>query len=107
MYVKSSRNGYSKEIGEKYVDQSKPLYFLSSFVEKQFEWENNQRTDTISGYRYWFVQDGVNPFRIKFKDELKEIPAILSEVKIPDLEGIEVKNKVYFKANKLEVDNEG
>lgn len=103
MFVKRDRNGYSQEVAGKYIDQNKPLYIVSTFVEKQFNWVNNQRTDEVTGYRYWFIQDGVNPFRIKFTEELKELPPFQSEVKIPDLEAIEVRNKVHFKASMLEV----
>lgn len=103
MYVKSNKNGYSKTIGEKYVDQSRPLYFVSSEVEIVKVWENGRPTDEIDGYRYSFVQEGVNPFKIKFQNDLKELPPLLSQIKVPDLEGIEVRNKVYFRANELEV----
>lgn len=103
MFVKNIKNNYTKETAGKYIENDKPIYFLSSRVETMYEYENNQRTGEIKGFKYHFVQDGVNPFVVKFKNELKEIPPILTEVSLPDLEAIEVRNKVHFRATQLEV----
>ncbi|MGO3096117.1 MAG: hypothetical protein ACTIIY_08380 [Lacticaseibacillus paracasei] len=92
------KSGYSPEVAEDYIDSKKPVIFLSSFVEKQFKYEDNHRTNEVSGYKYWFVQEGLNPFSVKFSEELNEGLNLLDEVFFVELEGIEIRGNVYFRA---------
>ncbi|MBB2507474.1 hypothetical protein G5S33_00865 [Staphylococcus cohnii subsp. cohnii] len=96
------KNGYSSEVAKRYVED-KDIYFVSSFPEVQFKYENDQRTNEITGYKYYFLQEGLNPFIIKFEDEIKELPPFLSKVTIENLEGIEIRSNVYFKAQSITV----
>lgn len=91
-------SGYSNEIGEKYIDIFQPVIFLSSYVEKQYKYENNQRTETIDGYKYWFIQAGLNPFKVKFSKKLNEGLNLFDEISFEEFEGIEIRGNVYFRA---------
>lgn len=98
-----NKNGYSLEIANKYVSGDKDLYWVSSFEEIQYRYEDNQRTNEIAAYKYYFAQEGLNPFAVKFEKKIKSMPEFLSKVKLVGLEGIEVRNNVYFKAQDIEV----
>lgn len=42
---------------------------VASEVETQYNWVDNKRTDEVVGYKLYFVQEGVNPFAVKFFGE--------------------------------------
>lgn len=92
------KSGYSKETAERYVDPSNPLNYLSSFVEKVYKYADGHRTNEISGFRYWFFQDGLNPFQIKFDKPLSEGLNPFDQVMIEGLQAVEIRGNVYFKA---------
>lgn len=93
----SQTNHYSEATAQKFILPEKPIYCTTSFVETQYEYVDNQRTETIRGYKLWFVQEGLNPFSVKFETQPK-LPAFLSIIQFENLQGIEIRNNVYFKA---------
>ena len=52
----------------------------------------------------YFVQEGVNPFAVKFEKKPK-LPTFLSEVTLDKLEAIEIRSKVYFRAENVKEKN--
>ena len=79
-----------------------PTQCTTSFIEKQYEYVDRQRTDNITGYKLWFVQEGLNPFTVKFEKE-PTLPPFLSIVEFDNLQGIEIRNNVFFKADGFKV----
>ncbi|MCP9309815.1 hypothetical protein [Lacticaseibacillus paracasei] len=93
------KSGYSREVADQYVDSNKPVTYVTSFAEKQYRYEDNRRTDEVSGYRYWFFQEGLNPFQVKFPKTLNEGLNPFDELNFDGLEGIEIRGNVYFRAD--------
>ncbi|MFT8425150.1 MAG: hypothetical protein ABF682_02425 [Liquorilactobacillus sp.] len=58
--------------------------------------------DEIKGYKLYFSQEGVNPFAVKF-EKMPSLPPFLSEVKLDNLEAIEIHSNVYFSAEGVRV----
>lgn len=90
-------NHYSEETAHQYIKKGLPLKCATSFIEVQHEYVENKRTDKITGYKVWFVQEGLNPFSVKFEKEPR-LPSFLALVELENLQGIEIRNNVYFKA---------
>lgn len=101
MKIRNKRNGYSHELATTYISEDKPVISLSTEVETQHVWNNGQRTDKISGYQAWFVQEGLEPFKVKFENN-PQLPQFLSAVHLKDLEACQVRNNIYFRANGIE-----
>lgn len=95
-------NHYSEATARKFILPDKPTQCTTSFIETQYEYVDKQRTDTIKGYKLWFVQEGLNPFSVKFEKK-PTLPPFLSIVEFDTLEGIEIRNNVYFKADGFKV----
>ncbi|EMK3850198.1 hypothetical protein AAD008_002100 [Listeria innocua] len=102
MRTKSSTNSYSETTVPQYISPEKPIINVSSEIEVQYNWVDGKRTDEITGYRLYFSQDGVNPFAVKFKKK-PPLPTFLTEVKLDTLEAIEIRSKVYFRAEGIRV----
>ncbi len=95
-------NGYSEATAQKFIKSDVPTQCTTSFIETQYEYVDRQRTDNITGYKLWFVQEGLNPFTVKFEKE-PTLPPFLSIVEFDNLQGIEIRNNVYFKADGFKV----
>ncbi|MCT0017222.1 hypothetical protein EFE32_10395 [Lactococcus lactis subsp. lactis] len=80
-------NQYSEQTARKFVPTNIPVKCVTAHIETQFEYVDKQRTENIKGYKLWFVQEGNNPFTVKFEQ----------------LQGIEIRSNVYFKAVNLKV----
>lgn len=92
--------GYSADTANNYIDNKQPIYSLSTELEVQHRWRDNRPTDEITGYRAWFSQNGLEPFQVKFDNQIK-LPTYLSKVIFENLEACEIRNKVYFKSAAL------
>lgn len=103
MKVKNSLNTYSEEITDRYLDSKKSIINVSSEIEVQYNWVDGRRTNEIAGYKLYFVQEGVIPFAVKFKDT-PTLPPFLAEVKFEALEAIEIQSHVYFRAEAVKVE---
>jgi len=95
-------NQYSEVIARKFINSSVPTKCVTTFIETQYEYVDQQRTDKIKGYKLWFIQEGLNPFTIKFINK-PVLPPFLSIVEFENLQAIEIRSNVYFKADGLKV----
>ena len=95
-------NSYSEVTARKFIQENTPTHCTTSFIEPQYDYVEKQRTDTIKGYKLWFVQEGLNPFSVKFENE-PTLPPFLSTIEFDNLQGIEIRNNVYFKADGIKV----
>ncbi|EMW5757449.1 hypothetical protein AAFC71_001810 [Enterococcus faecalis] len=102
MKTKHSKKPYSEATATLYVNNKAPFINVSSEIEKQYNWIDGKRTDEVIGYKVYFVQEGVNPFAVKFENE-PTLPPFLSEVKLDNLEAIEIRSNVYFRATGVRV----
>lgn len=93
-------SGYTSSNAEKYIDDAQPIHLLSTELEKQFEYVDGKRTDNISGYKAWFSQEGAPAFTVKFANDFK-LPKYMALVEFDNLQAIEIRYNVYFKANGL------
>lgn len=98
------KSSYKAEVASKYINPEKLIRFASSYTERQYRYEDGKNTGEITGYKYWFVQEGLNPFVVKFEKEL-DVIKFLDPIVFIGLEGIEIKTNVYFRARNLEVQN--
>ncbi|WP_088838703.1 hypothetical protein [Listeria sp. ILCC792] len=95
-------NQYSEATARKFIVADVPTQCTTSFIETQYEYVDKQRTENIKGYKLWFVQKGLNSFSVKFEKEAI-LPPFLSLVEFDNLQGIEIRNNVYFKADGFKV----
>lgn len=100
MYRKSIKNGYSATTVNNYLSDKTPIISVSTEIETQYKWIEGKRTDEITGYKLFFAQEGVNPFAVKFAEK-PELPKFLAEVTLEKLEAIEIRSKVYFRAESV------
>ena len=101
MYTKNIRNSYDEAITRKYLSDEKPIINVSSEIEPQRRWDGEKYTDETLAYKIYLAQEGVNPFAVKFEKKPK-LPPFLSEVTLEKLEAIEIRSKVYFRAESIE-----
>lgn len=100
MKTKQTKNCYDESIVAKYLLDEKPVINVSSEIEVQYKWIEGKCTDEIEAYRLYFSQEGVNPFAVKFVTKPK-LPRFLAEVELEKLEAIEIRSKVYFRAENV------
>ena len=99
-----NQNGYSEQFATEALG-SETLHIVGLELETQYEYENNARTNTISGYQAWIATASHNPFRVKFLPENKPDLTFFSigdEVSFEKLEAIQIKNNVYFRAKSIQ-----
>lgn len=96
--IQQYQGGYSLLTTSKYIVPALPIYSLSTELEVQRVFENGRPTNEIQAYKVWFVQEGLEPFQVKFLEEI-ELPDFLSVVEFDNLEACEIKRNVYFRAN--------
>ena len=100
--VFQNTNQYNQETARKFIVNGVPVKCTTSHIETQYKYVDKQRTDEITGYKLWFVQEGLNPFTVKF-DKQPELPTFLAIIEFENLQGIEIRSNVYFKADSLKV----
>lgn len=100
MRTKLRKGGYSADIAAAYINQSQSVHSLSVVLEPQHKWQNNEPTEETTGYRTWFNQKGLEPFQVKFDNQIK-LPEYLAKVEFDQLEACEVRGNVYFRAHGL------
>ena len=96
--TKHKKGGYSATTATEYVKPDKPIRSLSTELEPQQLFEVGKPTGEISGYKCSFIQEGLEPFQVKFEDKIK-LPEFLSLVEFENLQAVEVRYNVYFKAD--------
>ncbi|HFU3977094.1 TPA: hypothetical protein ACGO2J_002174 [Streptococcus suis] len=100
MKTRNRQNGYSVNTANHYIKTKFPIQSLSSNLEPQQKFEDNQPTGEIIAYKAWFSQEGLPPFQVKFESKIN-LPTYLSFVEFDQLEACEVGFNVYFRANGL------
>ncbi|HFI0695642.1 TPA: hypothetical protein ACGO4F_001743 [Streptococcus suis] len=98
--IKHKKGGYSTTTALEYVNPSKPIHSLSISLEPQQLFEDGKPTGEIIAYKATFVQEGLEPFQVKFENKVK-LPEFLSLVQFDNLQAVEVRYNVYFKADGL------
>lgn len=100
MKTRNRKSGYSTNTASEYIDSKQGIYCLSTELETQIKFEDNQPTGEIVAYKAWFSQKGLPPFRVKFENEI-ELPFYMSLVQFDSLQACEVGFNVYFKADNV------
>lgn len=96
------KSQYSADVAHKYIKKDIAVHCVTTFIETQYEYVDNKRTDEVKGFKLWFIQEGLNPFVVKFEKK-PELPPFLSIIEFENLQGIEIRSNVYFKADGLKV----
>lgn len=96
--TKHKKDGYSATTTTEYVIPTKPIHSLSTELEPQQLFEDGKPTGEIIAYKATFVQEGLEPFQVKFEDKVK-LPEFLSLIEFENLQAVEVRYNVYFKAD--------
>lgn len=100
MKTRNRKGGYSANTANEYIDYKQGIHCLSTDLEPQIKFEDNQPTGEIIAYKAWFSQKGLPPFTVKFKTEV-ELPTYMALVQFDSLQACEVGFNVYFKADNL------
>ncbi|MGQ7596347.1 hypothetical protein ACTGVC_07635 [Streptococcus suis] len=82
------------------TDVSKPYYLLSTDYTLKFKYDDNGRTDKITGYKYWFIQDNSEPFQVALPAELNKNLKIF---KFQNLEAYDFNGTIYFRAESIQL----
>ena len=98
MKTRNRKTGYSANTANEYIDNKQAIYCLSTELEPQVRFEDNQPTGEIIAYKAWFTQKGLPPFTVKFESEVT-LPPYLNIVTLDNLMACEVGFNVYFKAD--------
>ena len=96
--TKHRKSGYSAQTAMNYIRANETIYSLSTELEPQQLFEDGKPTGEIGAYKATFVQEGVEPFQVKFEDKVK-LPNFLSLIQFDNLQAVEVRYNVYFKAD--------
>ena len=100
MKTKNRKGGYSANTANEYINNKQGIHCLSTELESQIKFEDNQPTGEIIAYKAQFTQKGLPPFIVKFETEV-ELPAYMSLVQFDNLQACEVGFNVYFKADNV------
>lgn len=84
------------------TNTKEPYFLLSNEPILQFEYKENQRTDKVVGYKYWFIQHQTEPFLVKFSSELNKNLKKFEGYKMLNLEAFEIDGNVYFRADSIQ-----
>ncbi|HGD3257405.1 TPA: hypothetical protein ACIOC9_001671 [Streptococcus agalactiae] len=98
--MKTTKGGYTTTLADKIISPKQPIYSLSTELKPQQRFEDGKPTGEIIAYKSWFVQEGQDPFQVKFEEKIK-LPAFQSMIQFDTLQACEVKYNIYFKANGL------
>ena len=100
MKTRNRKGGYSANTANEYIDYKQGIHCLSTDLEPQIKFEDNQPTGEVIAYKAWFSQKGLPPFTVKFKTEV-ELPTYMALVQFDSLQACEVGFNVYFKADNV------
>lgn len=98
MKTRNRKGGYSTNTANEYIDNKQGIYCLSTKLEPQQLFEDGKPTGEIIAYKATFIQKGLEPFQVKFEDKIK-LPDFMSLIQFDNLQAVEVRYKVYFKAD--------
>ena len=100
MKTRNRKTGYSANTAMEYINNKQAIHCLSTELEPQLKFEDNQPTGEIIAYKAWFSQKGLPPFQVKFDSEI-DLPSYMAMVEFDTLEACEVGFNVYFRAQNL------
>ncbi|MBZ2040806.1 hypothetical protein K4H96_1928 [Streptococcus sanguinis] len=98
MKTRNRKGGYSTNTANEYIDNKQGIYCLSTELEPQQLFEDGKPTGEIISYKATFIQEGLEPFQVKFEDKIK-LPDFMSLIQFDNLQAVEVRYNVYFKAD--------
>ena len=98
MKTRNRKGGYSTITANEYIDNKQGIYCLSTELEPQQLFEDGKPTGEIIAYKATFIQEGLEPFQVKFEDKI-ELPDFMSLIQFDNLQAVEVRYNVYFKAH--------
>ena len=98
MKTRNRKGGYSTITANEYIDNKQGMYCLSTELEPQQLFEDGKPTGEIIAYKATFIQEGLEPFQVKFEDKIK-LPDFMSLIQFDNLQAVEVRYNVYFKAD--------
>lgn len=96
------KSGYSKDVAKMYIPSDTQIFSLSTELTQQVKWVDGKPTNEVTGYQAWFVAEGTEPFKVKFAKKVN-LPEMLTQTSLENLEACEVGSNVYFKATGIEV----
>ena len=100
MKTRNRKGGYSTITANEYIDNKQGIYCLSTELEPQQLFEDGKPTGEIVAYKATFIQEGLEPFQVKFEDKIK-LPDFMSLIQFDNLQACEVGFNVYFKADNV------
>ncbi len=98
MKTRNRKGVYSTITANEYIDNKQGIYCLSTELEPQQLFEDGKPTGEIIAYKATFIQEGLEPFQVKFEDKIK-LPDFMSLIQFDNLQAVEVRYNVYFKAD--------
>ena len=98
MKTRNRKGGYSTITANEYIDNKQGIHCLSTELEPQQLFEDGKPTGEIIAYKATFIQEGLEPFQVKFEDKIK-LPDFMSLIQFDNLQAVEVRYNVYFKAD--------
>lgn len=98
MKTRNRKGGYSTITANEYIDNKQGIYCLSTELEPQQLFEDGKPTGEIIAYKATFIQEGLEPFQVKFEDKIK-LPDFMSLIQFDNIQAVEVRYNVYFKAD--------
>lgn len=101
MKTRNRKGGYSTNTANEYIDNKQGIYCLSTELEPQQLFEDGKPTGEIIAYKATFIQEGLEPFQVKFEDKIK-LPDFMSLIQFDNLQAVEVRYNVYFKADGIQ-----
>ena len=98
MKTRNRKGGYSTITANEYIDNKQGIYCLSTELEPQQLFEDGKPTGEIVAYKATFIQEGLEPFQVKFESKIK-LPDFMCLIQFDNLQAVEVRYNVYFKAD--------
>lgn len=98
MKTRNRKGGYSTITANEYIDNKQGIYCLSTELEPQQLFEDGKPTGEIIAYKATFIQEGLEPFQVKFEEKIK-LPDFMSLIQFDNLQAVEVRYNVYFKTD--------
>lgn len=101
MRITNKKSGYSLEVARQYVDANGEFLVISPEVMEIFKYDsiNKKYTDEVDSYKIRVVQAGTVDFSVKFNKKVDVEQ--FKKIKFKNLEAIELKNNVYFRADDI------
>lgn len=90
--------GYSQELARQCISIEEEVRLLTLKAQLVRKFVDDKATDEIEWYKYWFIQEGSEPFEVKLKAELTDT-SFLDKMIFDGIEATVYKNNIFFRAN--------